>query len=97
MNSHFITISQYIESKQSIADKIVAYDTIISGMESAILRATESGEYAEYEMDDGQMKVRAKYRSASDMARALDTILKLRQRYVTKYNGSCVVLRGGNL
>jgi len=97
MNDNFCTISQYIESRSSLKDKILAYDTIISGMESAYLEAVSSGHLSAYEMNDGQMRVKAEYRNISDMNNAMIGLQKLRQMYINRYNGRITVLRGGNL
>lgn len=99
MNTEYYTISQYVESKPTYLDKIKAYDTLIASMETAMLNVISSGqgEYAEYEMDDGQMKVRARYRSVNEMQTAITGLEKIRERYVNKYNGRCVRLVGGNL
>ncbi len=95
MNFYYCTITQYIESKSSLADKIAAYDAIISSMESAILEATVSGHLSQYEMNDGQMVVRAQYRNINEMSKALVGLEGIRQRYINRYNGRVTVLRGG--
>lgn len=97
MNAEYCTIVQYMESKTTLIAKIQAYDSLITAMEATILAATTSGHLAEYEMDDGQMKVRARYRSLSEMNRALVGLEQIRQRYINRFNGRVTVLRGGNL
>jgi hypothetical protein len=97
MNIYYTTIPQYIESRTTLVEKIAAYDVIISGMQSALLEATVSGHLSEYEMDDGQMKVRARYRNIDEMQRAMTGLEKLRQNFVNKVNGRGSVLRSGNL
>ena len=68
MNDGFIYISQYIESKCSLAAKIAAIDALIEAMELKMLDTTAGAIYDEYQMDDGQMKVRTKFRSVQDVA-----------------------------
>lgn len=97
MNDQFCTISQYIESKCTILEKIAAYDNLIAKMEASMLEGITSGHLVQYEMDDGMMKVRAQYRSVSDMTKALSGLETLRQRFINRLNGRTVVLRGGNL
>lgn len=97
MNDQFCSIPQYIECQVSLADKIRAYDLLIEGMETAYLEAITSGHLEEYQMDDGQMKVRAKYRNPQELNSALKGLEQLRQRYVNRLNGRVTVLRGGNL
>jgi len=97
MNDNFCTISQYIESKSSLLAKIQSIDNLISVMELKILDVSESAAYDEYQMDDGQMKVRTKYRSVKDVMAGITGLEQLKQRYVNRYNGRITVLRGGNL
>ena len=96
MNSEYLTITQYIESKSKLIGKIATYDLLIEGLEASILEATLSGHLVQYELDDGFMKVRSQFRSISDMTKALAGLETLRQRYINRYNGRCTVLRGGN-
>lgn len=95
MNTEYLSISQYIESKSKLIGKIAAYDLIIEGMEAAILEATVSGHLVQYELDDNFMKVRTQYRSVGDMVNALAGLEALRQRYINRHNGRVTVLRGG--
>jgi hypothetical protein len=97
MNSNYTTITDYIESKTTLASKIQAYDAIISGLETTMLTAIESGHIKQYEFDDGLMKVRTEYRSVNDIANAMTGYERLRQMYINRYNGRVRVLRGGNL
>jgi hypothetical protein len=97
MNTEYLSISQYVESKSKLIGKIAAYDLIIEGMEKAILDATVSGHLVQYEVDDGFMKVRSQFRSVGDMTKALAGLEALRQRYINRYNGRSTVLRGGQI
>lgn len=97
MNSNYITLSEYIESKSKLIGKIQTYDLIIEKLEEAMLLAIESGHIKQYEFDDGLMKVRTEYRSVNDIANAMTGYERLRQMYINRYNGRVRVLRGGNL
>lgn len=97
MNTEYTSISQYVDSKQSVLEKIQAYDRLIVAMEETLLNGITSGHLIQYELDDGQMKVRAQYRNVTDMTKALNGLEMLRQRYVNRYNGRCIRLVGGNL
>ena len=97
MNAEYMTICQYVECKSKIIGKIATYNLLIESMEVAILEATISGHIADYEMDDGQMKVRSRYRNITDMTKSLLGLEQARQRYISMYNGRTVVLRGGSL
>jgi hypothetical protein len=97
MNTEFMTIQQYVECKSALIGKIATYNILIENMESAILTGITSSHLIQYEMDDGQMKVRAQYRNIKDMTDAMNGLIKLRQYYINKANGSSVRLCGGTL
>lgn len=98
-----MTITQYFECKSKIIGKIATYDLLIESMEKSLLDTLVNGNgesvggIAEYELDDGQMKCRTRYRSITDMRGALKGLISMRQYYLSKYNGRVTVLRGGNL
>jgi len=97
MNAEFTTVSAYFECKSKLIGKIATYDLLIESFEKAMLEATISGHLLQYEMDDGQMKVRVQYRNMKDMTSAMNGLIKLRQDYVNKANGRSIRLVGGNL
>lgn len=97
MNADYMTIPQYIECKSKLLDKVAVYDLLIDGLEKSILEATLSGQYAEYEMDDGQMKVRSRFRSIDQMIAGMQGLRKIRQDYINQYNGRGIRLVGGSL
>lgn len=97
MNSDFLTVSQYIECRQTLLDKITAINNLISAMELKLVDTVGQTNYADYNMDDGQMKVRAAYRSPSDVMAGITALEQLRQRYINRLNGRSRNLRGGNL
>lgn len=95
MGVQIYSVSQYIESKCNLESKIKAIDNLISAMELKLLDVSASVAYDEYNMDDGQMKVRAKYRSSSDVLAGITAMEALKQRYVNRFNGRATVFRGG--
>lgn len=97
MNNEFMTISHYFEEKSKILGKVDTYDLLIEGLEKAILESTVSGHLVQYEMDDGQMKVRTMFRKVSDLVTAMEGLQRLRQGYINRYNGRVTRLTGGNL
>ena len=97
MNNEFTTVSHYFECKSKLIGKVATYDILIDALEVSILKASESSEYLQTELDDGQMKLRVQYRSLKDMNAAMDGLIKLRQYYINKHNGAVTVLRSGNL
>ena len=97
MNAEYMTIEQYVECKSELIGKIATYDLLIKNMESAILKGAVSGHLIQYEMDDGQMKVRAQYRNIDDMTKAMTGLIRIREMYRNQANGRRIRLVGGNL
>jgi len=97
MNNEYTSIEQYFEVKSKLIGKIATYDLIIEDMEKALLAATVSGHLLQYELDDGQMKVRTMYRSVTDLTKAMKGLISLREIYKNQHNGRGVRLVGGNL
>jgi hypothetical protein len=97
MNAEYMTIFQYVECKEKLIGKVAVYDLLIEGLEKSILEATVSGQYAEYEMDDGQMKVRSRFRSIDQMIAGMQGLRKIRQDYINQINGRGIRMVGGSL
>lgn len=96
MNDGIYSVESYIECKSTVIDKIKAINALIDKFELKLLEVGDSVSYDEYQLDDGQMKVRTKYRSANDVLNAINNLEKLKQRYVNRLNGRVTVLRSGN-
>lgn len=92
-----MTIPEYVECKSKIIGKIATYDLLIESMEKAMLEATVSGHLNQWELDDGQMKVRSMYRSPAQLNTAIRGLESLRQIYINRHNGRGTRLVGGSL
>lgn len=97
MNAEYTSISTYFECKSKLIGKIATYDLLIEAFEKAMMEGATSGHLLQYEMDDGQMKVRVQYRNMRDMTEAMNGLIKMRQYYINKANGRSIRLVGGNL
>lgn len=96
LNDGFYTIGQYIESKCTLVEKIQAIEAIQSAMRAKLLdSALNSADLSEYQMDDGQMKVKTAYRSPSEVQRAIFVLEQEKQNYINRVNGRVVVLKSG--
>lgn len=91
----YCTISVYIESRSKAIGKINAIQEIIDALELRLVdvAAGQAAIIDEYQMDDGQMKVRTSYRSMDDVIAGISALEKIKQRYINQYNGRGVVLR----
>ena len=96
MNDGIYEVSTYIECGQTYREKIQRIDNLIDVFELKLLEVGDSVTYDEYAINDGQMNVRTKYRSANDVLNAINNLEKLKQRYVNRLNGRVTVLRSGN-
>lgn len=89
------TVTQYLESKTTLQARIDAIDALIDKM---ILRITEvvdgmNVSVEEYQMDDGQMKIRTRYRNVKDVEDGVASLEKMKQMYVNRLNGRVFNLR----
>ena len=89
------TVTQYLESKTTLQERITAIDSLIDSM---ILRIGEvvngmNVSVEEYQMDDGQMKIRTRYRNVKDVEAGVASLEKMKQMYVNRLNGRVFNLR----
>lgn len=82
----------YVASRQSNVDKIIAIDAIISKLEELALISAGTINIDEYSLDDGQTKIRTKYRSGADIATSIMDFMRIREIYVNRVNGRMVRL-----
>ena len=83
----------YIDSFTNIQAKITAIDTIITGLMTAAASGASKSNISEYQIDDGQSKIRTAYRSLNDVFEGIKNFEKLRQMYLNQLNGRVIVLK----
>ena len=94
MQPHSYTIGGYIATKQSLYDKVLAIEVLIDAMilsTADAIGGMGSG-VAEYQLDDGQVKVKTAYRSTSEVTKGITELEKIKQMYMNRLNGSAVRL-----
>lgn len=84
---------EYISCASSLADKIAKIDSIIAALEDTALKAASKGFVDEYELDDGQTKIRTSYRSPKAIYDAIKAYEQQRQYYLNKCTGRVIALR----
>jgi hypothetical protein len=89
------TLAGYIESKCTLAERIVAIDALI---DKGILLMADTidgaaGNIAMYELDDQQVRIKTNYRSIDQVAAGVRALERMKQLYVNKYNGRAFVLQ----
>lgn len=95
MSQTHYTISSYIESKSTLLQKIKAIDLLIEKLELKLLEFIDGSASIteEYRMHDGQMEVRTKYKTHSDIEMGISSLERQRQRYINRLHGRSVLLR----
>lgn len=86
----FESIADYLGTCQGLDAKISALETIIEQLLVTSAKAAERGHLDEYWFDDGHVKIRTKYRSVADVARAITEYDKLLQMYINRRTGRMV-------
>lgn len=88
------TETVYIDSAISLKEKVDRIDTIIDAL---LLRMVDAAagvaDTDEYELDDGQVKIKTKYRNPNSIATAIQSFKRLREDYLNRLNGRVFCLR----
>lgn len=88
----YSSASIYIESQTSLNSKITAIDAIISALLTTAATAASNEHITEYQLDDGQVKIRTSYRGAQAVFASIKAFEELKQFYVNKKTGRVVRL-----
>lgn len=87
-NIIYYNIPAILESCTTLQDRIDMLDTILNGMETAILKATTTGQFEEYKLDTGQTKNEVRYRSIKELSEAYASLLKIQQMLLGRLNAN---------
>ncbi len=91
--AEYESIRVYIQSGQTLEEKICKIEAIIDALEDSVLAQVELGQdVSEYNLDDGQTKIRTVNRSVLEIKRMIDGYEQLLQRYANRLNGHVVRL-----
>lgn len=93
------TISEYIALKPDYTSKILAIDVLIDKMLLSIAEQSAGGSLSgisEYQLDDGQIKIRTAYTSISMVESGITSLERLKQMYINRMTGRTVILRDVN-
>ena len=88
------TLSEYIKSKTSLLSRISAIESLIDQMYAEMGEAIGNSGVAEYQLDDGQMRIRTNYRSVSEITKGIEALETQLQMYLNRYNGRATIVRG---
>lgn len=76
----------YIQSATTLQGKITRIDAIITALEDTALTAAANDNILEYELNDGQVKIRTEYRGTDAVFKSIKAFEQLRQMYVNRLN-----------
>ncbi|MGB0881877.1 MAG: hypothetical protein ACPGSO_02910 [Vicingaceae bacterium] len=77
----------YIESKQTLCDKIQAIDDIIDALTVTALKSAGKNDVSEYWLDDGQTKIKTVNRGTDEITKSIQSFLSIKELYVNQLNG----------
>ena len=81
------SIEKYVESVSGLEARILRLENIITALEiQAAAGAGSAGKYDEYSLDDGQSKIRTKYRNPQELQAAILGWDALRQKLIARLN-----------
>ena len=80
----------YIQSSNDLCDKIAKIDAIIAALETTALSSAANDNIEEYWLDDGQSKIKTKYKGTDEIFKSIISFEKMRQIYVNRLNGFVV-------
>lgn len=86
---YYSSIREYIQSKTTLDAKIAVCQQIIDNMQMLILEFSINGNAGtgEYDLDNGQTKVKGTYRSVEDLARSVQAVETMMWRWINQRNG----------
>jgi len=85
----------FIQTATCLKDKIAKMDAIIEALEAVALTGAGTDNLDEYELNDGQIKIKTSYRGVNAIADSINQFERIRQRYVNRLNGRITRLVDG--
>lgn len=85
-NVIYTNIPSIIETCKTLTDRIAMVGQILDGMETAMLKATTTGQFEEYKLDTGQTKNEVRYRSMGELQKAYQDLLNVQQILYVRLN-----------
>lgn len=88
-----MTETLYIQSATTLAIRYERYCAIIDAMELAILENVGKENIEEYELHDGQTRIKTIYRGIESMTKAVEILEKQKNKLANQLNGRVTALR----
>ena len=95
METIFLSMTEtvYIQSATTLLQQCTYIDQIIKGLYDLQIARIGNADVDEYKIDDGQMKIETKYRSAEAIEKAIFAYDRQKQTILNRLNGRNMVLR----
>jgi hypothetical protein len=87
------TETLYIEGATGLVERLTRIEAIIEALELRQVEVIGKSNVEEYQLDDGQVRIKTIYRSADQIAKAIEAYERLKQKILNKLNGRQMVLR----
>ena len=87
------TETLYIEGATGLVERLARIEAIIEALELRQVEVIGKSNVEEYQLDDGQVKIKTIYRSSEEIAKAIEAYEKLKQKILNRLNGRQIVLR----
>jgi hypothetical protein len=87
------TETLYIEGATGLVERLARIEAIIEALELRQVEVIGKSNVEEYQLDDGQVRIKTIYRSADQIAKAIEAYEKLKQKLLNRLNGRQMVLR----
>ena len=93
MSSTYTTETIYISDATTLEERLARINTIIEALELRQVEVISKSDIQQYSIDDGQVKITTLYRSADQIAKAINAYEVIKQRILNKLNGRGMALR----
>ena len=89
------TINEYVRMYPDYRSKIIAINALIDKMLESMLDQTAgtSTGVSEYQLDDGQVKIKTGYMSMTQVTSGIEALEKMKQVYINRMNGRTFILQ----
>mgnify|MGYP003676249805 CR=1 FL=1 len=79
--------AMYMATATSNLDRICKLDLILDALLTTVLDAASTDSINEYQLDDGQTKIKTVYNGAEAVLRSINVLERTRQIYINRLNG----------
>jgi hypothetical protein len=77
----------YIDSADTLKDKITRIDAVIDALLTVALKAAANENITEYSLNDGQTQIKTAYRGTDSVMKSIQAFEAIKQMYVNRLNG----------